>query len=186
MYQTLALPLSTITGVGPALEKRLNKRGLTTMGDLLLHLPKDYLDDRQVQAIDALQDGMACRVQGHIVHKQARGFGRKRQVIIGLADSSGQIRLNFFHSGYMMTDARLSEGREISVRGVVERWQGSWQMTHPDWCVAEQFTPGFQPVYASLAGLSGKRVSTLIRQALKLLPVATKQSAGLSVNRCKS
>lgn len=172
MYQALALPLIAITGVGPALEKRLNKRGLNCLGDLLLHLPKDYLDDRQVQSIDGLQDGVAARIQGQIVHKQARGFGRKRQVIIGLADSSGQIRLNFFHSGYMMTDARLSEGREISVRGVAERWQGSWQMTHPDWCVAEQFTPGFQPVYASLAGLSGKRVATLIRQALKLLPVA--------------
>ncbi len=172
MYQSLALPLTAITGIGSALEKRLNKRGLTTMGDLLLHLPKDYLDDRQVQYIDHLQDGLAARIQGQIVNKQARGFGRKRQVIIGLADSSGQIRLNFFHSGYMMSDARLTEGREISVRGVAERWQGSWQMTHPDWCVAEQFTPGFQPVYASLAGLSGKRVGTLIRQALKLLPVS--------------
>ena len=172
MYQALALPLSGITGIGPALEKRLNRRGLAATGDLLLHLPKEYLDDRQMQAIDGLQDGVACRIQGRIVQKQARGFGRKRQVIIGLADSSGQIRLNFFHSGYMMTDARLSEGREISVRGVAERWQGSWQMTHPDWCVAEQFEPGFQPVYASLAGLNGKRVSTLIRNALKLLPVA--------------
>lgn len=172
MYQALALPLSGITGIGPTLEKRLHKRGVITMGDLLLHLPKDYLDDRQLQAIDGLQDGMACRIQGRIVLKQARGFGRKRQVIIGLADTSGQIRLNFFHSGYMMSDARLSEGREISVRGVAERWQGSWQMTHPDWCVAEQFTPGFQPVYASLAGLNGKRVATLIRNALQLLPVA--------------
>jgi ATP-dependent DNA helicase RecG len=172
MYQTMALPLSGITGIGSALEKRLNRRGVTSVGDLLLHLPKDYFDDRQVRTIDSLQNGIPCRIQGRIMHKQARGLGRKRQVIIGLTDSSGQVRLNFFHSGYMMTDARLSEGREISVRGVAERWQGSWQMTHPDWCVAEQFTPGFKPVYGSLAGLSGKRVGTLIRQALKLLPVA--------------
>jgi ATP-dependent DNA helicase RecG len=172
MYQTLNLPLTAITGIGLALEKRLNRRGVTSVGDLLLHLPKDYLDDRQVCAIDTLQNGIPCRIQGRIVHKQARGYGRKRQVIIGLADSSGQIRLNFFHSGYMMSDARLSEGREISVRGVAERWQGTWHMTHPDWCVPEQFVPGFQPVYASLAGLSGKRIGTLIRQALKLLPVA--------------
>lgn len=170
MYSLLMLPLTAVQGVGPAQEKRLGRRGICCLGDLLLHLPKDYVDDRQVQAIATLQPGVHSRIQGRIVHKQARGYGRSRQVVIGLADDSGQIRLNFFHSGYMMSDARLSEGREISVRGMPELWQGKWQMNHPEWCLPEQFRPEFQPVYASLAGLNGKRVAALIRQALSLLP----------------
>ncbi|WP_081610032.1 ATP-dependent DNA helicase RecG [Mariprofundus ferrooxydans] len=172
MYQTMALPLSTVKGVGPALEKRLHQRDIRTLGDLLLHLPKDYIDDRQLSPIAQLCDGVSARIQGRILTKEARGYGKKRQVIILLADDSGRIRLNFFHSGYMMSDARLSEGREIAVRGVAERWQGQWQMTHPEWCVSEAFQPGYQPVYRALAGLSGKRIATLIRQALTLLPVA--------------
>ncbi len=139
------------------------------MGDLLLHLPKDYIDDRHIVPIAQLSEGNSERFIGRIVSRQARGFGRSRQVILNIADESGQISLNFFHSGYMMSDARLSEGREISVRGIAERWKGHWQMSHPDWCLPEQFVAGFQPQYGGLAGLGGKRLSTFIQHVLSLL-----------------
>jgi len=141
----------------------------------LLHLPKNYIDDRQVVPIGSLQEGEHVRIIGQIVSKQARGFGRNRQVVIRLADDSGQISLNFFHSGYMMSDARLSEGRKIGVRGIAERWKGFWQMSHPEWCVAESFNPGFQPVYGSMAGVGGKRLSTMIRQVLSLISTSVRR-----------
>jgi len=170
MYDLFSRPLTVIPGIGAALEKRLAARGVRCLGDMLLHLPKDYLDDRHIQSVDRLTEGVGARICGRILSRQARGYGRNRQVIITLVDESGKISLNFFHSGYMMTDARLSEGREISVRGISERWKGSWQMNHPEWCVLEVFQPGFQPIYASLAGLGGKRISTLIRHVLAMLP----------------
>ncbi len=173
MYDLFAQPLTVIPGIGATLEKRLANRGVNSVGDFLLHLPKDYIDDRFVQPIDRLREGESARINGRIVSKQARGFGRSRQVIVRLADSTGQIGLSFFHSGYMMSDARLSEGREISVRGVVESWNGNLQMSHPDWCVREAFHPGYQPVYSALAGLSGKRIATTIRQALGMLPLSS-------------
>jgi len=172
MYDLFEQPLSLIPGIGPALEKRLIARGISCFGDLLLHLPKDYIDDRSVHSIDQLREGESARISGRIVSKQARGFGRSRQVIVKIADATGQIGLSFFHSGYMMSDARLTEGREISVRGVVERWSGYLQMSHPDWCVSELFDPGYRPVYSALAGLSGKRIATMIRKLLALLPVS--------------
>lgn len=153
------------------MEKRFQARGLSVLGDLLLHLPKRYVDDRVVLPIKALQEGVNSRISGHIIQKSARGFGRKRQVTITLADEDdARITLNFFHSGYMMTDARLSEGREISVRGVPERWSGRLQMSHPEWVVTESFVPGWHPLYPSLAGLSGKRIETLIGHALSMMP----------------
>ncbi len=170
MYTLFARPLTTIPGIGATLEKRLKGRDVHCLGDLLLHLPKNYLDDRQIVPVNRLVEGESARICGRIVSRQARGFGRSRQVVLKLADDSGQISLNFFHSGYMMTDARLSEGREISLRGMPENWNGSLQMNHPDWCVAEAFQPGFQPVYASLAGLGGKRIHTMIKHVLALLP----------------
>ncbi|OIO74230.1 MAG: ATP-dependent DNA helicase RecG [Zetaproteobacteria bacterium CG1_02_53_45] len=171
MYDLFAKSLTVIPGIGGTLEKRLMGRGINCIGDFLLHLPKDYIDDRFVRTINQLGEGMSARICGRIISKHARGFGRSRQVMLKLADETGQISLNFFHSGYMMTDARLTEGREISVRGVVERWSGILQMNHPEWCVSEAFHPGFQPVYASLAGLGGKRIATMIRQVMGLLPV---------------
>jgi len=171
MYDLLEQPLTIVPGIGPALEKRLMARGINNIGDLLLHLPKDYTDDRLVKPVAQLIEGETARFNGRIISKQARGFGRSRQVILKLADVTGQISLNFFHSGYMMSDARLSEGREVSVRGLVERWNGYLQMSHPDWCVVESFVPGYHPVYSALAGLSGKRVATIMRQLFGVLPV---------------
>jgi len=173
MYDLFSRPVTDIAGIGATIAKRLSARGVNCLGDLLLHLPKDYLDDRHIMPVNRLTEGQSARICGRIVSRQARGFGRSRQVVLRMADDSGQISLNFFHSGYMMTDARLSEGREISVRGVAECWKGFWQMNHPDWCVLEAFQPGFQPLYASLAGLGGKRIHTMIQHVLALLPTSS-------------
>ncbi|MDQ6997150.1 MAG: ATP-dependent DNA helicase RecG [Mariprofundus sp.] len=170
MYDLFAQSIASVPGIGPSLQKRLMARDIHCMGDLLLHLPKDYIDDRHIYPIAQLVEGESARIVGRIVSRQARGYGRSRQVSLNIADDSGQISLHFFHSGYMMSDARLSEGREISVRGVTERWKGFWQMSHPDWCLPEQFQPGFQALYGSVAGLGGKRVSGFIQHVLSLLP----------------
>ncbi|RLL53553.1 ATP-dependent DNA helicase RecG [Mariprofundus sp. EBB-1] len=171
MYDLFAQSIASVPGIGPSLQKRLMARDIRCMGDLLLHLPKDYIDDRHIHPIAQLVEGESARIVGRIVSRQARGYGRSRQVSLNIADDSGQISLHFFHSGYMMSDARLSEGREISVRGVAERWKGFWQMSHPDWCLPEQFQPGFHAQYGSVAGLGGKRVSGFIQHVLSLLPV---------------
>ncbi len=153
------------------IEKRFHLRGIENLGDLLLHLPKKYIDDRETIKIKQLEAGVEARIQARIIKKNARGFGRNRQITITLDDDGARITLNFFHSGYMMTDARLSEGREISVRGVPERWGGRLQMSHPEWILPEKFVPGWHPIYAALAGLSGKRIGTMIQHILSLMPV---------------
>ncbi|MDX8395823.1 MAG: ATP-dependent DNA helicase RecG [Mariprofundaceae bacterium] len=169
MYEQFKQSIAIIPGIGPTLQKRLMARGIACIGDFLLHLPKDYIDDRQIHPIAQLVEGEGARIVGRIVSRQARGYGRSRKVTLNVADDSGQISLSFFHSGYMMSDARLSEGREISVRGIAERWKGFNQMSHPDWCLPEQFVPGFHAQYGTLAGLNGKRLSGFIQYVLSLL-----------------
>ncbi|PCI44816.1 MAG: ATP-dependent DNA helicase RecG [Proteobacteria bacterium] len=169
VYSLFPMPLNKLSGIGPALEKRLAAREVKILGDLLFHLPRAYVDDRQIHTIASLEEGVEVRIQGRIVRKTAHGFGRKKQVSIILADETGDITLNFFHAAYMMRDARLQEGRDISVRGTAKFWRHQCQMIHPDWCVAEQFVASVQPVYGSVAGLSGKRLAGFIEQALAML-----------------
>ncbi len=170
MYSCLLQPVSVVDGIGPSLAQRLARQGVRLVGDLLLHLPKSYEDDRQVQAIAGLHEGQRARIEGRIIGKQAHGIGRKRQVTIRLADETGEIALLFFHSGYMLSDARLQEGRRISVRGTVRRWRGQWQMSHPEWLPAGQFVPAIRPQYSSLAGLNSRRLGNWIGQVLQRLP----------------
>ena len=89
-----------------------------------------------------------------------------------VADDTGLVTLRFFHSGYMMSDARLSEGRSITLRGKAEVWRGQWQMVHPDWSMPEQFVPGFYARYGMLAGYNGKRIGAWIGHALTMLDAA--------------
>ncbi|MDQ6955437.1 MAG: ATP-dependent DNA helicase RecG [Mariprofundaceae bacterium] len=170
MYTFFFEPLHRLSGLGSVLEKRLAGRGLEILGDLLFHLPRSYRDDRIIHSIASLKEGMEARVQGCIMHKTSRGYGRKRQVSILLADETAEITLIFFHAAYMMHDARLQEGQKISVRGTARFWRHQCQMVHPDWCVAELFVPSVQSVYGSVAGVSGKRLGDFITQALAMLP----------------
>jgi len=173
VYASLLKPMNLLPGIGAAIEKRLAGRGIHCVGDLLLHLPKRYIDDRKTIPIRELREGEEARISGRIIRKSARGFGRKQQVTITLGDDDdARITLNFFHSGYMMSDARLSEGRDISVRGTPERWNNRLQMNHPEWTLPERFVPGWHPLYPSVAGLTGKRIEGLIAHALALLPSA--------------
>jgi len=170
VYSLFFKPLNHISGIGPALEKRLHMRGIEKMGDLLLHLPRAYEDDRQLCSIAELKADEVSRIEGVVVQHSSRGYGGKKQISIMVADDTGELTLNFFHSAYMLKDARLAEGRRISVRGTPQYWGHQCQMTHPDWCVSEQFTASIQPVYSSVAGLSSKRLQGFIAAALKSMP----------------
>lgn len=173
MYQALYQDIGNVPGIGPALAKRLAGRGVVCLGDLLLHLPRDYVDDSQITPIRMLSEHVAARVQGRILARRAKGYGRNRQVNLSMIDDSGvQLELSFFHSGFMMSDARLAEGQEITVRGIAQRWGSRISMAHPEWMSLSRFQPGWQPVYPSLAGLGGRRLGGLIDKALTMLPVS--------------
>jgi len=171
MYVWFQQPLVRLPGIGPVLEKRLAARDIRCLGDLLLHLPKRYVDDRRPVPIRALQAGMEARTQGRIVRVESRGRPGKEQVVVTLEDDAGAgLSLCFFRSPFLLRDARLSPGRMVSVRGVPEWWRGTCQMIHPDWQPLETYRGGWRPVYAALAGLPPRRVATLIQHGLALLP----------------
>ncbi len=170
VYRALLQDAGMVPGVGKALAKRLAGSGIHYLGDLLLFLPKGYVDDRISVPIRSLKEGVPARSSGQVLQVRSAGTGKKRQAVVTLGDDSGaRLQLRFFHSSYVLRDARLAPGRNISVRGRPEWWHGSCQMLHPEWMPLESFHGGWKPVYSSLAGLSGKRMAGLIARALPLV-----------------
>ena len=56
----LSKPVSTLRGVGPSLARKLTERGLSTVQDLWLHLPRGYEDRTALTAIrDLLEERSA-------------------------------------------------------------------------------------------------------------------------------
>lgn len=165
IYTFLHQPITCLTGIGKTIAARLEKRHITCLGDLLLQQPKHYIDDRYPIAISKLQQGMMARTQGRIITRQSRGYGKQTVLSIRLeAEDGAQLQLSFFHSAFLSRDARMAEGQHISVRGRVETWQNQHQMQHPTWLPLSQFQASFYPEYASLAGLNGSRVQTLMKR----------------------
>ena len=158
IYPSFDLPIERIDGIGPVAAKKMQRLGYNTLGALLFHLPKSWVDDRMVTPIKDLVAKQEVRIQGVIQSRRSHGFGRKATVHITLADETGaSIQLSFFHAKYMMSDARLQEGQKITVRGMPDKWGNQYQMTHPDWLPVDRFQAGWVAKYASLAGFSGKK-----------------------------
>lgn len=171
IYASLFESIHAIEGIGSVSAKKLEKLGIRCVGDLLLHLPKSWIDDRNITPIAQLIRKQEARVVGVVDSRRSSGFGRKATVHITLVDDSGQsLSLSFFHANYLMADARLQEGQSITVRGTPDMWGNQWQMTHPDWSSLERYQAGWVPKYASLAGFHGKRLSHWIEKALQRLP----------------
>ncbi|MDX8382336.1 MAG: ATP-dependent DNA helicase RecG [Ghiorsea sp.] len=170
IYPSFYLPIERIDGIGPVAAKKLQKLGYHSLGSLLFHLPKAWVDDRTITPINMLIPKQEARIQGNIQSRRSSGFGRKATVFITIADDTGaSIQLSFFHANYMMSDARLQEGQTITVRGVPDKWGSKYQMTHPEWSSVARFAAGWVPKYASLAGFSGKKIAGWIKNGLKLL-----------------
>ncbi|MDQ7005542.1 MAG: ATP-dependent DNA helicase RecG [Ghiorsea sp.] len=170
IYPSFYMPIERVDTIGPVAAKKLQSLGYSSLGSLLFHLPKSWIDDRTITPINMLQAKQEARIVGVIQSKRSVGRGRKSTIFITLADESGiNIQLSFFHANYMMRDARLQEGQTITVRGTPDKWGNQWQMTHPDWLPIAHLNAGFIPQYASLAGYHGKKIGGWIKKGLQFI-----------------
>ena len=98
------------TGAAPAAaaEQALAKLGLVRDIDLALHLPLRYEDETRIVPIAQLSDGVTGQVEG-IVGDSKIQFRPRRQLVVKIADDSGDLVLRFLHF-YPSTQKTLAAG----------------------------------------------------------------------------
>lgn len=117
-------------GVGPGRAALLGKLGIVSRGDLLLYMPRRYLDRRRITDISALAVGTEATVKGIVaVSGERRTRGGRRLFHAVVEDGTGRLTLTFFNAGYLAR--RLSKGVRLLASGRVEAWSGL-SMAHPD------------------------------------------------------
>ena len=74
-----------LKGVGPKREAELNKYGINTVLDVLYHLPRKYLDRRNIKKINQCKIGEETVVIGTIISKNIKIIRKRRlfQITIG-------------------------------------------------------------------------------------------------------
>ena len=140
--------------------------------DLLWHLPFHIIDRRHRPHIGALVPGSHATLAVTVGrHEAPRAKGRPYRVLCH--DDTGEIYLVFFTPRRDWIASQLPEGAKRYVSGRIDEFQGMMQIVHPDYIVDEkglEAMPRLKPVYHLTAGLSGKVLGAVIREAVERVP----------------
>ena len=111
----LASPLGELKGAGPVLVRKLERLGLFSAADLLLHIPRDY-EDRSVKRLlgEFSQGPVNCRAT--VLTHDWFGYGRMRTLKIWVEDDEGtRAGLVCFNRPFL--ERSLPVGARISLFG---------------------------------------------------------------------
>jgi ATP-dependent DNA helicase RecG len=165
-------PVDTLRGVGPSLKDKLERLHVYSTTDLLLHLPRRYQDRSRVVPLRELEAEQECLVEGIIVDARL-AYGRRRSLVITVEDSTGYLKLRFFHFARSQQQS-LKPGVQLRCFGQVRLGREGFEMAHPEYRVyaGPPAAPdsGLTPVYPTTKGLGQARLRSLVAQVLKALP----------------
>ncbi|MFW1677354.1 ATP-dependent DNA helicase RecG [Pontibacter sp. JAM-7] len=175
MSQTLAdIPVSRLKGVGAALSLKLERLGITTLQDLLFHLPLRYQDRSRVVPLGALRPGDECVIEGEIKLCDIQ-HGRRRSLLCRLQDGTGSVTLRFFHFSAAQKN-NLVAGSRLRCFGEVRPGPAGLELVHPEYSrvaddelqAAEEY---LTPVYPTTEGLHQARLRSLLQQTIAQLEI---------------
>lgn len=150
-----------------ALKKKLARLGLRSEEDLVLHLPLRYEDETRLTPIASAPWDVAVQIEG-VVQSSEIQFRPRRQLVVRLADASGEAWLRFF-SFYPNQQAMLVEGARIRAFGELRGGFFGAEMVHPRFrrVEADEALPqALTPIYPTTAGLAQSAIQKLVRRAL--------------------
>jgi ATP-dependent DNA helicase RecG len=166
-----------VKGVGPRRSALLASRGVRTVGDLLLRIPKSYQDRSKFVSLDSLKAGEEAAVHARIYTSRAiqtRTRGRILDVVI--TDGSSFAHAKWFHGGYLQQARAFSAGREVVLFGRVDRDNYDSQLVffNPEFELLDQEQGDalsldigrIVPVYEELAGLTSRQLRRIVWAAL--------------------
>lgn len=166
-------PLTRLPGVGPRVAEKLAARGLLTLQDLWLQLPRQYEDRTRLTPIRALQAGVAAQVEG-VVEAVDRGFRYRPMLRVALGDDSrATVVLRFFHFRAAQV-AQFAPGVRVRAYGTPRAGQHGLEIVHPSYRVLEDeegaLGDSLDPVYPAIEGIGPAALRKLIALALERLP----------------
>lgn len=166
----LATSLESIKGVGPKTAEQLEKAGLSTVGDMVMFLPRKHEDYSEITAIDDLTPGKRT-IKITIDSTETRRVRRGMTVTTGtLQDSSGKVKAVWFNQPYRST--QFAPDTEYYVSGKFEFQNGRYQFTNPSVEKVSDMpvqTDRLLPVYRQVKGLKSQLVRKILHELRPLM-----------------
>ena len=146
---------------------RLDKLGLRTRFDFVLHLPLRYEDETRLTDPESAPPGQPVLVQARVLRAEV-GYRPKRQLIV---HAQGLVLrfFNFYGSQLKGFERAAEDGRSVRAFGEVRGgWFGS-EMTHPRYRFVDGDEPlpsSLTPVYPTAAGIGQATVRAKVLAAV--------------------
>ncbi len=198
----LSTALRYLKGAGPARAQVLERLELRTLGDLLEHYPRGYLDRTHVTPLGRLAPGPDVTAGGTVRSVSVRRARGRQDLHAILEDATGHVECVWFNQPYLAQ--RLKRGTRLLVSGRVEFFRGlrfsnpemeildapEESNSEPDPSLGQDGSespprapaqgispgaPGIVPVYPLTAGISQRMLRRLVRQALQTCESALRE-----------
>jgi ATP-dependent DNA helicase RecG len=158
--------ITSINGVGPQIASTFEKLGITTLEDLLFHLPREYQDRNTIEGLDKIEIDKfqsVCGTLGAVNSKHIRhGLHLTKTIVF---DEHGSIALTWFNQPFIAK--QLRPGKKYIVRGKIEHKYGEIQIGNPELEEIEAEPEHKEenlltPVYPLTEGISQKLMRKII------------------------
>ncbi len=152
-------------GVGEKRRKLYEKLGIETVGELLEHYPRGYVDLTGELTVAAAEDNTQCAVRALVTSKSPVKAIRRGLTVakIRATDYESELLITFFNAKYTV-DALEINKEYIFYGEITKKRNGNAEMNSPTVFPAEE--SGFIPQYPLTEGLSSKMISTQMKEAL--------------------
>ncbi|HEX4998040.1 MAG TPA: ATP-dependent DNA helicase RecG [Terriglobia bacterium] len=171
-----------VKGVGPRRAALLASRGVRTVEDLLLRIPRAYQDRSRFTPLNALIAGSEAAARVKVYRSRTistRTRGRILEVVV--TDGSNYARAKWFHGGYLRQNDVFAAGRELILFGRVEydRRDTGFVFFNPEFEPLDEEAPGaaasldvgrIVPIYEEIGGLTSRQLRRIVAAAIAGLP----------------
>ncbi len=146
--------------VGPSYQRKLSRLEIHTIGDLLHHIPRRYLDYRNTTPIFQANNGEVVTIKGEVVSfKNQYTKSAKKIQIAEVADNTGKITIVWFNQPYLTNV--IHQGDEISVAGKVGWFGKTKALVSPEFEIKKGnkenvHTGRLLPLYPETSGITSK------------------------------
>ena len=162
-----SIPISAVKDIGARRAKRLTDAGIASVAQLLLHVPRRYLDRSQLFDLTSVPLGEEVTVGGVVQSVSRRRISRNRTMVeANIGDGTSTLHAVWFNP-YL----KLEKGEEVAISGKAELFRGRLQMKAPDLDRLDQedalVTGRVVPVHPSVGGMKPMKLREAVANALR-------------------
>lgn len=167
----IASPITAVKGIGEKTQKAFAKMGVYTVGDILLHFPRDYVKFPEITDIDELNNVNESSTYAiHAVIKKApvvKNTARMQITLQDIGSPGHMIQLVWYRMPYLK--AQLVQGRHLIFYGHIKPKSGRYVMEQPVVYEVQKYEAirdTLQPVYSVTSGVTNNLIVKTIKETL--------------------